>query len=383
MRDSRDFIGRDQTLDHAVGGIGWVKWAIIFGFCTLFSLVYANQIYFEMLHSPGMHHSWFRIAIWQLLAWYVWVCFSPLILLLERRFPLEGSGWWRSLLIHLTAALFFAAIHVGAETSLKMSIRPFDDWSDIRPFELQYLSGLRNFFLFDVLVYWAILGFGHAVDYQKKYRDRESLAVQLKARLAQAQLESLKMQLQPHFLFNTLHSIAGLVRNNESKPAVNMIVGLSELLRHALENADEQQVPLRDEIKFIEAYLKIQQQRFSDTLKVHMEVSPETLNAMVPNLILQPLVENAIRHGVAADDMAGKIVIETFTDDEMLHIRVCDDGPGLQAGWRLEENAGIGLTNTRERLKHLYGSASRFELRNGESRGLIATITIPLRTTAL
>jgi LytS/YehU family sensor histidine kinase len=330
-----------------------------------------------------MHHSWFRIAGWQLLVWYVWGCLSPLILLLQRRFPLEGSRWLRSLLIHLTVALFFATIHVGAETSLKMLIRPFDDWSDIRPFELQYLSGLRNFFLFDVLVYWAILGFGHAVDYQKKYRDRESLAVQLKARLAQAQLESLKMQLHPHFLFNTLHSIAAMVRNNETKPAVNMIVGLSELLRHALENSDEQEVPLRDELKFIDLYLRIQQQRFSDTLKVHMEVSPETLNAMVPNLILQPLVENAIRHGTPADDTAGKIVIETFTDREMLHIRVCDDGPGLQAGWRIEEKAGVGLTNTRERLKHLYGSGCRFELRSGESRGVTASITIPLRTTAL
>jgi two-component system, LytTR family, sensor kinase len=189
--------------------------------------------------------------------------------------------------------------------------------------------------------------------------------------------------LHPHFLFNTLHSIAGLVRNNESKPAVNMIVGLSELLRHALENADEQEVPLRDELKFIELYLQIQQQRFSDTLKVHLQISPETLNAMVPNLLLQPLVENAIRHGTPADDAAGKIVIETFSDHEMLHIRVSDDGPGLQAGWRLEEDAGIGLANTRERLKHLYGSAFRFELRNGESRGLSASIVIPFRMSAL
>ncbi|HEY6119075.1 MAG TPA: histidine kinase [Pyrinomonadaceae bacterium] len=383
MNHPQELAAYSKTGSQEVGNIGWLKWVIIFGFWTLFSAGYANQIYFEMLHSPGMHHSWFRIAIWQLLVWYVWGCLSPFVLLLGRRFPLEGSAWFKSLVVHLTAAFVFAAIHAGFETSLKMLIRPFDVWSDIRPFQLQYLSGLKNFFLFDVLVYWAILGFGHAVDYQKKYRERESLAAQLKAQLAQAQLESLKMQLHPHFLFNTLHSIAGMVRNNETKPAVDMIVGLSDLLRHALENADEQEVRLRDELKFIELYLGIQQQRFSDTLKVHMEISPDTLNAMVPNLILQPLVENAIRHGVTAHDEAGEIVIETFSDREMLHIRVSDDGPGLQAGWRLEENAGIGLTNTRERLKHLYGAAGRFELRNGDHHGLTVSITIPLRVTAL
>lgn len=372
-----------RALGDPVPGISWLKWVTIFGFWTLFSGLYANQIYFEMLHKPGMHHSWLRIAFWQLLVWYTWGCLSPLVLLLGRKFPLEASAWAKSLLIHLLAGLVFSAIHVGSETSLKMLIKPFDVWSDVRPFWAQYQSSLKTFFLFDVLVYWAILGFGHALEYQRKFRERESLASQLEARLAQAQLESLKMQLHPHFLFNTLHTIAGLVRSNESRPAVEMIVGLSDLLRRALDSAAEQEVPLRDEIKFTELYLRIQKVRFSDSLSVRMEIAPETLDALVPNLILQPLVENAIRHGMSPDDGAGQVLIQTYSDPEMLHIRISDDGPGLQAGWRLEESGGIGLVNTSERLKHLYGAAHRFELRNGESHGLVAAIAIPLRTAAL
>jgi sensor histidine kinase YesM len=150
-------------------------------------------------------------------------------------------------------------------------------------------------------------------------------------------------------------------------------------LRHALESADEQEVPLREEVKFIELYLDIQQVRFSDRLTVRMEIAPETLDALVPNLILQPLVENAIRHGISPKDSAGSIIINTYRDDGMLIIRVCDDGPGLQSGWRMEESEGIGLANTSERLKHLYGTEHRFDLGNGATGGMIATIAIPFR----
>jgi two-component system LytT family sensor kinase len=158
-----------------------------------------------------------------------------------------------------------------------------------------------------------------------------------------------------------------------------MIAGLSDLLRRALENADEQEVPLREELNFIELYLDIQKARFSDRLKVRMEIAPETLDALVPNLILQPLVENAIRHGVSLNDSAGVIVINSYCDDDTLRISVSDDGPGLQSGWRMEESEGIGLANTSERLKHLYGTAHRFELRNGASGGMTAAIAIPFR----
>jgi two-component sensor histidine kinase len=359
---------------------GWLKWGVLFGFWTFFSFLYANQIYFEMLHNPRMHHSWWRIVFWQLTVWYIWGCLSPLILGLGRRFPCEGRSWLKGLPVHLSAGVLVAAVHLAAATSLRMLIQPFDVWSDTRPFLLQYQEELRNFFLFDFFIYWAILGVGYAFDYRERYRERESVAAELKAQLAQAQLESLKMQLHPHFLFNALHTIAGLVRGNEKVPAVNMIAGLSDLLRRALDNADEQEVALREELKFIELYLDIQKVRFADRLTVRMEVAPDALDALVPNLILQPLVENAIRHGISLNDSAGVIVINAYCDgDRKLRLSVCDDGPGLQSGWRMEQSEGIGLANTAERLKHLYGAEHRFELRNGESGGMTVSITIPFR----
>ncbi len=358
----------------------WLKWAAIFGFWTLFSFLYANQIYLEMLHDPRMHHSWWRILSWQLVVWYTWGCLTPLILMLGRRFPLEGGVRLRGLLIHLPVSAILSAIHIAAATLVRVLIEPFDVWSDTRPFLDQYSDMLGNSFLFDFLIYWAILGVGYAFDYHEKYRERETRASQLETQLAHAQLELLKMQLHPHFLFNTLHAIAGLVRSNRSKQAVDMIVGLSDLLRHALDSAGGQEVvPLREEIKFIETYCEIQKVRFSDRLTVRMNIAPETLDALVPNLILQPLVENAIRHGIGHNDSAGLIAVSSSRENGALQIRVCDDGPGLQSGWRMEDSDGIGLANTRKRLTHLYGTGHRFNLRNNAGGGVTTSLTIPFR----
>lgn len=357
----------------------WPKWAVLFGFWTLFSLLYANQIYIEMLHNPNMHHSWLRIAFWQLMVWYVWGGLSPLILKLGKWFPTEGKWWWKNLLILLAAGLILAAVHSAAATSLKILIEPFDVFSDLRPFLIQFKAELKNFYFFDFFIYWAIMGVGYAFDYRERYREREAQAAQLKAQLAQAQLESLKMQLHPHFLFNTLHTIAGLVRTNERAPAVDMIAGLSDLLRRALDSAAEQEVPLAEEVKFIELYLNIQKVRFSDRLTVRMEVAADTLDALVPNLILQPLVENSIRHGVSNEETAGVIVVEAFRNNGMLHLKVSDNGPGLEAGWRMDQCGGIGLANTRSRLEHLYRANQRFDVGNAPGGGMIASIVIPFR----
>jgi two-component system, LytTR family, sensor kinase len=359
--------------------IDWLKWASLFGFWTLFSFLNANQVYFEMLHKPGMHHSWWRIVFWQLIVWYAWGCLTPLILVLGRRATAAGASLLRGLLIHLPLSLVLPAVHVAVATSFRMLIRPFDVWSDVRTFMDQFKGDLSSLFLFDFFMYWAVLGVGYAFDYRERYRERESAASQLKAQLAQARLESLKMQLHPHFLFNTLHAISGLVRRNEQQPAVNMISGLSELLRRALDSADEQEVPLREEIKFARLYLDIQTVRFPDRLTVRFDTAPETLDALVPNMLLQPLVENAVRHGVSASESAGVVVISSYCAGGMLHVTVSDDGPGLQSGWRMGEGAGIGLVNTWERLKRLYGPEHRFELRNDEAGGVTASVVIPFR----
>jgi two-component system LytT family sensor kinase len=359
--------------------IDWLKWAVLFGFWTFFSLLNANQVYFEMLHKPGMNHSWWRIVFWQLVVWYAWLCMTPVIIWLGCKLPVEGRAWLKGILVHLPVSAVISALHVAAATYFEMTIRPFDVWSDRRLFLAQYESRLSSFFLFDFVMYWAILGVGYAFDYRTRLRERESLAAQLRAQLAQAQLEALKMQLHPHFLFNTLHAISGLVRADQKQPAVNMIAGLSDLLRRALDSADEQEVALRDEVKFTELYLDIQRVRFSDRLTVRVDVSPDVLDALVPNLLLQPLVENAIRHGVSLNESAGTVSISAYRAGDMLRVNVSDDGPGLQSGWRMEESEGIGLANTRARLERLYGGDQRFELRNAEGGGVTAAVAIPFR----
>jgi len=387
MRAERIDIGVARAAFDAAGVVpsggrmDWLKWGSLFGFWALFSFLNANQVYFEMLHKPGMHHSWWRIVFWQLAVWWVWGCLTPLVLGLGRRVTGANGSWLRGFLIHLPFSLLLPAAHVAASTELRILIQPFDVWSDTRTFLAQFNSEMRSLFLFDFFVYWAVLGVGYAFDYRERFRERESAASELKAQLAQAKLEALKVQLHPHFLFNTLHTISGLVRGGERQPAVNMIAGLSELLRRALDSADEQEVSLREELKFVELYLDIQLVRFSDRLTVRTDIAPETLDALVPNMILQPLVENAIRHGVSPCETPGTISINAYRSGRMLHLEVSDDGPGLQAGWRIEEGGGIGLANTVERLKRLYGADQRFELRNvtGVGGGVTASAVIPFR----
>jgi two-component system, LytTR family, sensor kinase len=357
----------------------WLKWAVIFGAWTLFGVLNASTIYFETRYV-GMSHSWWRMVVWQVLTWDVWACFAPLILWLGQRFSLDRATWARTLSVHLVTFTVLVAIHTAIGILLTIYIEPFDEMGrPYPPFAEHFLKRLTGNFTSDLLIYGIILGTGYAFDYYRKYRERETLAAQLEAKLAQAQLQSLKMQLHPHFLFNTLNGIAALVRDKENRAAVNMLVGLSTLLRHALENAGRQEVSLREELDFLELYFDIQQMRFSDRLRVEMKIEPETLEARVPNLILQPLVENAVRYGVAPRVSAGVIGVSARREKGSLQLRVYDDGPGLTRGWILEQSKGIGLSNTRARLEQLYGPAHSFVVRNREEGGVEALISLPLR----
>ncbi|MGH9900914.1 MAG: sensor histidine kinase [Pyrinomonadaceae bacterium] len=356
----------------------WLTWAVVFGFWTLFAFIYASQIYLGT-RAEGMTHSYWRMLAWQLSGWYVWGLFTPLILRLGRRFPVGRSSWARAVIVHLPACAILSAVHLAFFTFVTGEIRPFDEMSDTRPFLDRYLSRLTSQLHLDLLIYAAILGVGDAFAYYDKYRERESRAAQLEAQLAQAQLQALKMQLHPHFLFNTLNAVSALVRENANRAAVQMIAGLSDLLRHSLEGAGRQEVTLREELEFLERYLDIQQMRFSDRLEVRMEIAPETLDARVPNLILQPLVENAIHHGVAPRAAAGTVGVSAARENGRLRINVYDDGPGLAEGWRMEQGGGIGLANTRARLRQLYGTDHRFDVSNREGGGVEAALAIPWR----
>lgn len=370
----------NQTSDRSHLPLSWSRWsrlALIFGVWTLIGLLYAGPILVEIdAEGPGLSAQ--RILFYQILYWNLWTCLTPLVLWLGQRYPLERSLWKRNLPLHFLSFIGIMCVHSLGAAWLFLKLRPFGQPERVVPFLTQWKGRLLGNSSFAIIIYGGILGAGYAVDYYRKYREREIQTSLLKAQLVEAQLQSLRMQLQPHFLFNTLNGIAGLVRNQENKAAVDMISGLSQLLRHALANSDRQEVTLREELDFLELYLDIEQMRFSDRLTVEMKIETDTLEALVPNLILQPLAENAIRHGIARRVSAGTVRISARTNSGLLQIEIADDGPGLQTKAD-PEGSGIGMRNTRNRLKQLYGGEYTFAVRNREPRGALVTLTIPLR----
>jgi len=355
-----------------------LKWIIIVGFWTFFGLLNASQLYFG-LKMEGLNLPLWRVAGVNLFGWWPWIPATAMVLALGRRFPVERGTWLRSLPIHLAAAALISIAQFAIFTYAMRVFSPFGPPRTPRPFLEQMLGRALSEFHIDLIIYAAILGLGYAVRYYFRFREGEYRASQLEARLAQAQLQTLKMQLQPHFLFNTLNGIAGLVRDSRNKAAVDMLAGLSDLLRYTLENAGKQEVPLKEELEFLELYLDIQQMRFSDRLSVDMHVAPETLDAMVPNLILQPLVENAIRHGISRRTAPGTVGVKAEKDDGLLRITIFDDGPGLAdvGGTPVE---GVGLSNTRARLAQLYGDRQRFTLAERKAGGCEVSLVIPFRS---
>jgi LytS/YehU family sensor histidine kinase len=236
------------------------------------------------------------------------------------------------------------------------------------------------------LLYSAVAALTQAYDYYRRYREREKraaqleiAAAQLETQLAQAQLDALKMQIHPHFLFNTLNSISVLMQDDVSA-ANKMLIRLSELLRAALKSEKAQEVSLRQELEFLRGYLEIEQMRFQDRLHVDFDVDAETLDSLVPNLILQPLVENAIKHGIAPRAEAGTICVEAHRENGHVRLSVRDDGSGLSE--TKNQSNGIGLANTRARLEKLYGAEHSFEIVSPSAGGLEVKVTIPFRSAA-
>ncbi|MCI0642413.1 MAG: histidine kinase [Gemmataceae bacterium] len=307
----------------------------------------------------------------------LWALFTMGVFWLCRHFPFGQGRTLRNLAVHVVACLVFAFLQTVALVYALEFIR-----QDI-PRPTITANVLEYFFLANsqqnVFFYWTILAVSHVLQYYRRFREREIRSSQLEAKLAQTQLQILKMQLHPHFLFNTLNAISALI-HQDVELADRMIARLGDLLRATLENASKQEVPLKEELDFIEPYLEIEKARLGDRLNVKMSIDPAALGAQVPNLILQPLVENAIRHGIAARAEPGRIDIEARRDNGALHLAVTDDGPGLKSPSPASQ--GIGLANTQARLEKLFGAEQRFELSNGPGRGFRVGITIPFRESA-
>ena len=341
------------------------------GAWTLVALLFGSQAVLYSIYS-GRPRIVLPLAS-ALADWYTWALFTPSILALGRRFPLVRPGWWwRSLPAVFVGGLVITAATIAVRAGLGQLIPSLPTM----PARIVVLAQ----FHIQVATFWVILGIGSAFEYYAKFRERELRASQLESRLAQSQLEVLRMQLQPHFLFNTLHTISAFMQEGEIDAADRMISRLSDLLRLALDGAGTQEVRLRDEMDFLGRYLEIQQIRFQDQLRVRLDVPDELLDARVPSLILQPLVENAIKHGVTPRAEGGEVAVAVSRENGTLHIVVRDDGPGLSASAvRSTNGGGVGLANTRARLEQLYGDRHRFSVSNHADGGVVVQLAIPLQ----
>lgn len=318
-----------------------------------------------------------RMFAAQWAVWLAWMMLVPAALWLRRRFPIERNTLRKALPVHLLAVLALSLAHAGIGLVLTQLI--MTGGLDLSMLPLRLAASWLSNLPFCALFYGMVLGIGSALDYYWQFRERELRASQLETQLAQAQLQMLKMQLHPHFLFNTLNGITGLVRDNDNAAAVQMLVGLSDLLRQTLDNSGKQEVRLDEELEWLELYLKLQQMRFSDRLQTRIEAQPETLNVLIPNLITQPLVENAIRHGLANRAAPGLVSLTAKRTGERLELVVSDDGIGLPEYWQLETGQGLGLSNTVARLRQLFGTDFELTIHNREQGGVEARLSIPWR----
>ncbi|HEX8690800.1 MAG TPA: histidine kinase [Longimicrobium sp.] len=301
---------------------------------------------------------------------YFWAPVTLLVFWLVRRFRFTRRGWPLAVLVHVVMALSLAFVSVLLNIWFSHVLWPNRPATFRDYFQLPFYINIQWYVVITIVWY--------AIEYARRYHDREVQAAQLGTRLAEARLEALKMQIQPHFLFNTLHSISELV-HEDAEAADRMITRLGDLLRLTVDNAQTHEVTLAQEMEFLEAYLEIQRTRFQDTLEVELSIAPDTLDALVPNLVLQPLVENAIRHGVGARGGVGRIAVSAAREGDRLTLEVRDNGAGLSAAPGPRAREGVGVSNTRARLEQMYGARQRFELKNGSGGGAVATVTIPFR----
>ena len=329
---------------------------------------------------PGLSMgNWRRALLGSLAQWWSWGLLTPLILWADRKLPFSRKQLTQRLLAHLLPSLIFTSlyIYIFAAVLAFLGIGP---WSSLE--NTKILAGaLRGMFLWSWLVYWLILGTSQVYHYYKHYLSSELQMERLERSFSEARLNALRMQLDPHFLFNALNTISSQVER-DPRLARGMIEHLGDLLRLSLESKDRQEVPLAEEMSFLDHYVAIQKIRFGGQLKIETQISPDVKYASVPCLFVQPLVENAIRHGISRRSSGGTVVILAQQSDNRLDIRILDDGVGLPPGWTLENSTGLGLSVTRERIAGLYpDGASHFDVRRRIGGGTEVEISLPLRWT--
>jgi len=338
-------------------------WLAVFAGWTLLVMVFAvsSSLTYALTYQPPRWRYTITMAATE---WYVWAAFTPLVAWLSRRFRLSRARWWRMLILG-AIGVPVAFIKVTMTRVLRGVTEGGEAYFQISDLATQYL------------IYWGIVAATHAWLYYRDVQGRELRASQLEALLAQTRLQMLSMQLQPHFLFNTLNTIAELV-HQRPEAAERMITDLSHLLRETLHAGLVDRVPVEQELQLLDRYVEIQRARFGDRLTVDVVIDDEaTKGALVPSLLLQPLVENSIKHGIGARAGAGRIEIAISRSDNTLAIEIRDDGRGLGDA---EVKDGLGLANCRSRLQTLYGTSNyRLDMLNRESGGAVVRIALPFQ----
>lgn len=358
-------------------GGGWVRWTTVaLAGATVVSALFAAQAF---LSWPGAGpHDWWRTFAAHSVPWYAWALFLPAIVALARRFPLASGSLERAVPANAAGALLLVPAHIAVTLLIWQAAGLTAYVYGAAPVELRAMLAGR--LASELLTYTTLVCLVQLALDRREVRDRAMASTRLATRVAQAELESLRAQLCPHFLFNALNATSALV-TSDPEGAERMLARLSGLLRTALGSEGINEVPLESELVFARRYLDVEQMRFGDRLAVRYDVKSETLNALVPNFLLQPIVENAIHHGFAERPGPLSITIRTMRSGERLTLRVEDDGPGLSPD--APRRKGIGLRNTRARLEHLYGERFVFDLRNRPEGGAVAEIDVPFRLGAV
>jgi two-component system, LytTR family, sensor kinase len=328
------------------------------------------------MHALGKPRTWLIFGT-ELASWLPWALATPIVISLARRYRLGRSATALTVAAHLAV---FAAVSLVAEAWFAVLQMLFNPWD--YPQQPTLMDATRTSLAYQIptflIVYALILAVTYVLDSRERLARQMMETARLNEELSKAQLAALRRQMEPHFMFNTLNSIAGLVRDQRNEAAVNMIVGVSEFLRRATEDSHRAQVTLAEEVEYLQRYLDLQKVRFGERLQVRVDIPTELLSAQVPNLLLQPLVENAIKHGIAKRVAGGRVQVSGTRTDGNVCLSVYNDGSSLSPDWQAT-GTGVGLANLRTRLQILHGKDSALELRRADAGGVEVIVTLPFK----
>lgn len=330
------------------------------------------------MYAQGMQHSWFTLLFTQTIGWAPWAAATPFIVYLARRYrptQLFPVSTW---MVHLATVLLLTAASAAWQTSLEHIFHPWAPQEPKRGFFDALILALQGGLVYTIVIYALALTAAFLLDSRLRLAKQMADGARLNEQLSMARLDALRHQIEPHFIFNSLNATAGLVREGRNDDAVRMIVGLSDFLRSVSREVKDHQIALSQEMDSLETYLDIQKVRFTDRLGVKLKVPAELSDAQIPSLLLQPIVENALKHGIAKRVQGGEIRVEAANAGGRLRIRVYNDGPLLEPNWEMGRG-GIGLSNLRTRLGLLYGTDFELRMENFESAGVQVSVSVPYR----